>query len=151
MPYTINQYRACFACALGCENYILVKGSGVEGPEYETLALAGAGCGIDNLEAIARFNAECDDLGIDTISLGNVLGFAMEMTEKRIKDFGLRFGDVATYLKMPELVAIKEGIGRELSLGVKQLSRKYGALNLRCRSKGWNYPATTRGAPGEWV
>ncbi len=132
--------KACFACALGCGNYIRVRGGGVEGPEYETLALAGADCGIDSLEAIAAFNAECDDLGIDTISLGNVLGFAMEMTEKRIKDFGIRFGDVATYLKMPRLVAFREGIGRDLSLGVKQLSQKYGGTEFAMQVKGLELP-----------
>jgi aldehyde:ferredoxin oxidoreductase len=132
--------KACFACALGCTNYLRFKGGGVEGPEYETLALAGSGCGIDDLEAIVTFNAECDDLGIDTISLGNVLGFAMEMTEKGIKDFGLRFGDVATYLKMPRLVAFKEGIGQELCLGVKKLSQKYGGTEFAMHVKGLELP-----------
>jgi aldehyde:ferredoxin oxidoreductase len=132
--------KACFACALGCGNYVRFKGGGVEGPEYETLALAGASCGIDNLEAIAMFNAECDDLGMDTISLGNVLGFAMEMTEKGIKDFGIKFGDVASFLKMPRLVALREGIGRELSLGVKQLSQKYGGSEFAMHVKGLELP-----------
>jgi aldehyde:ferredoxin oxidoreductase len=132
--------RACFACALGCGNYVRVKGGGVEGPEYETLALAGAACGIDSLEAIAKFNAGCDDLGIDTISLGNVIGFAMEMTEKGIKDFGLRFGDVATYLRVPRLVAFREGIGQELSLGVKHLSQKYGGSEFAMQVKGLELP-----------
>jgi aldehyde:ferredoxin oxidoreductase len=136
----IPEKKACFACALGCGNYLRFKGGGVEGPEYETLALAGSGCGIDDLEAIAAFNAECDDLGIDTISLGNVLGFAMEMTEKGIKDFGLRFGDVATYLKMPRLVAFREGIGQELCLGVKKLAQKYGGMEFAMHVKGLELP-----------
>jgi aldehyde:ferredoxin oxidoreductase len=79
-------------------------------------------------------------LGIDTISLGNVIGFAMEMTERGIKDFGVRFGDVATYLKMPRLVAFREGIGRELSLGVKQLSQKYGGSEFAMQVKGLELP-----------
>jgi aldehyde:ferredoxin oxidoreductase len=132
--------KACFACALGCGNYVRFKGGSVEGPEYETLALAGSSCGIDNLEAIAMFNAECDDLGVDTISLGNVIGFAMEMTEKRIKDFGVKFGDVANFLRMPRLVALREGIGRELSLGVKQLSQKYGGAEFAMQVKGLELP-----------
>lgn len=132
--------KACFACALGCGNYVRFKGGGVEGPEYETLALAGSGCGIDNLEAIAMFNAECDDLGLDTISLGNVIGFAMEMTEKGIKDFGIRFGDVANFIKIPRLVALREGVGRELSLGVKQLSQKYGGAEFAMHVKGLELP-----------
>lgn len=132
--------KACFACALGCGNYVRFKGGGVEGPEYETLALAGSGCGIDNLEAISMFNAECDDLGMDTISLGNVISFAMEMTEKRIKDFGIRFGDVAGFLKIPRLVALKEGIGRELGLGVRKLSVKYGGAEFAMQVKGLELP-----------
>jgi aldehyde:ferredoxin oxidoreductase len=132
--------KACFACALGCGNYVRFKGGGVEGPEYETLALAGSGCGIDELEAIARFNADCDDLGLDTISLGNVLGYAMEMTEKGIKDFGLKFGDTAEFLKMPRLVALKQGTGRELGLGVRQLSRKYGGTEFAMQVKGLELP-----------
>jgi aldehyde:ferredoxin oxidoreductase len=132
--------KACFACALGCGNYIRFKDGSVEGPEYETLALAGSGCGIDNLEAIARFNAECDDLGIDTISLGNVLGFAMEMTERGIQDSGIKFGDVASFLKIPRLVAMKEGVGQELGLGVKRLSQKYGGTEFAMHVKGLELP-----------
>ncbi len=132
--------KACFSCALGCGKYLSLKETAVEGPDYETLALAGSNCGIGDLKAIAEFNAKCDDLGLDTISLGNVLGFAMEMTEKGIKDFGVRFGDVTTYLRMPELVTYREGIGQDLSLGVKQLSQKYGGSEFAMQVKGLELP-----------
>jgi len=132
--------KACFACALGCGNYLCVEDITVEGPEYETLALAGANCGVDDLRAIAKFNADCDDLGMDTISLGNVLGFAMEMTERGMKDFGIRFGDVETYLKMPRLVAYRKGVGKELSRGVKQLAKTYGGAEFAMQVKGLELP-----------
>ncbi len=132
--------KACFACALGCGNYLRVEDSTVEGPEYETLAVAGANCGVDDLRAIVRFNADCDDLGMDTISLGNVLGFVMEMTEKGMKDFGIRFGDVETYLKMPRLVAYRKGVGKELSHGVKQLAKTYGGAEFAMQVKGLELP-----------
>jgi len=132
--------KACFSCALGCGNYNDIKGSAVEGPEYETLALAGSNCGVDDLEAIIKFNAECDNLGLDTISTGNVLGFAMEMTEKGIKDFGVRFGDIETYLKIPLLVAYQKGVGEELSQGVKKLAKKYGAADFAIEVKGLELP-----------
>jgi aldehyde:ferredoxin oxidoreductase len=112
----------------------------VEGPEYETLALAGANCGVADLEAIIRFNAECDDLGLDTISAGNVVGFAMEMTEKGIKDFGIRFGDIETYLEMPKLITYQEGIGKELSRGVRHLAKKYGGTEFAMEVKGLELP-----------
>ena len=134
------QKKACFACALGCGNYIRTKDSATEGPEYETLALAGSNCGIDDIEAIHKFNAECDDMGIDTISSGNVLGFAMEMTERGIKDFGIRFGDVKTYLRMPGLIARQEGIGKELSRGVRYLAKTYGGVEFAMEVKGLELP-----------
>ncbi len=140
----IQDYRpekkACFACALGCGNYIRFKGGGVEGPEYETLALAGSGCGIDDLEAIARFNADCDEFGLDTISTGNVIGFAMEMAQRGIKDLGIKFGDAESFVKIPRLIAFREGIGRELGLGVKQLSKKYGGAEFAMQVKGLELP-----------
>jgi len=132
--------KACFGCPLGCGNYTRIKDSAVEGPEYETLALAGSNCGVDDLGAIIKFNRLCDDLGIDTISTGNVLGFAMEMTERGMKDFGIRFGDIENYLKMPRLIAYREGIGEELSRGVRYLGNTYGGAEFAMEVKGLELP-----------
>jgi aldehyde:ferredoxin oxidoreductase len=132
--------RACFACPLGCGNYLHQKHGSVEGPEYETLALAGSGCGIDSLEAIALFNKECDELGLDTISMANVIGFAMELAEKGIRDFGMRFGDEAAFLEAPRLTALSEGVGTELRLGVRELSRRYGGADFAMQVKGLELP-----------
>ena len=134
------QVKACFACALGCGHYTRIKDSVVEGPEYETLALVGSNCGVSDLEAIIKFNADCDDFGIDTISAGNVVGFAMEMTEKGIRDFGIRFGDIETYLKMPRMIACQEGIGKELSRGVRYLAKTYGGTEFAMEVKGLELP-----------
>jgi aldehyde:ferredoxin oxidoreductase len=132
--------KACFACALGCGNYIRIRDTAVEGPEYETLALAGSNCGVGDIEAISRFNSECDDLGIDTMSSGNVIGFAMEMTEKGIKNFGIRFGDIESYLKMPKLIAHRTGVGEELSRGVRYLAKTYGGDGFAMEVKGLELP-----------
>ncbi len=132
--------KACPACALGCGNYIRIGDNAVEGPEYETLALVGSNCGVDDIEAIIKFNAECDDVGIDTISAGNIVGFTMEMTERGIKDFGIRFGDIETYLKMPRLIGCQEGMGEELSRGVRYLAQKYGGIEFAMETKGLELP-----------
>ncbi len=132
--------KGCFSCALGCGNYSRTGKSAVEGPEYETLAIAGSNCGISDLEAIIEFNDLCDNLGIDTISVGNVIAFAMESTEKGIKDFGIQFGDVDAYLKVPGLIAAQEGIGVDLGLGVKKLSEKYGGSDFAMQVKGLEFP-----------
>ncbi|MGQ9556971.1 MAG: aldehyde ferredoxin oxidoreductase family protein [Desulfurispora sp.] len=141
---TMKQYRqgkrACFACGLGCGNYTVVARGRVEGPEYETLALAGSNCGIASLEAVVRFNVLCDDLGLDTISTGNVMAFAMELAQRGIKDFGLRFGDEAGYLDMPALIARREGVGQELARGVKALAEQYGGREFAMQVKGLEFP-----------
>jgi aldehyde:ferredoxin oxidoreductase len=132
--------KACFACPLACGNYSRTGRAAVEGPEYETLALCGANCGIGDLEAVIEFNRLCDDCGLDTISAGNTAAFAMEMAEKGIYDFGLRFGDVAGYLKVPALIARREGIGADLALGVRALAEKYGGKEFAMQVKGLEFP-----------
>ena len=132
--------KGCFSCALGCGNYSRSGRSTVEGPEYETLAIGGSNCGISDLRAIIEFNDLCDNLGMDTISVGNVIAFAMELTEKGINDFGLQFGDVEAYLKVPGLIAAQEGIGVDLGLGVKKLSAKYGGSDFAMQVKGLEFP-----------
>ena len=132
--------KACFSCALGCGNVTRRAGSLVEGPEYETLALCGSNCGIADLEAVIEFNRLCDDLGLDTISAGNITAFAMELTEKGIKDFGLTFGDVNGYLAVPAKLAHREGIGAELALGVRELAARYGAAEFAMEVKGLEIP-----------
>ncbi|HHY39336.1 MAG TPA: aldehyde ferredoxin oxidoreductase family protein [Clostridia bacterium] len=132
--------KACFGCPLGCGNYISSKGVFVEGPEYETLALAGSNCGIGDLSAVARFNALCDDLGIDTISAGNTAAFAMELAQRGIADLGLRFGEVDSYLEVPSLIAYRKGIGEDLALGVRHLSSKYGGRKFAMEVKGLEFP-----------
>lgn len=141
--------KGCLSCALGCGNYTRKGKAVVEGPEYETLAICGSNCGIDDLEAVVEFNNLCDDYGLDTISAGNVTAFAMELTEKGIKDFGLRFGDKESYLQVPGLIARKEGIGIDLGLGVKKLAEKYGGTEFAMHVKGLEFPGyEPRGAWG---
>ncbi len=132
--------RACVSCALGCGNFTRRGASVVEGPEYETLALCGSNCGIADLEAIIAFNKACDDLGLDTISVGNVTALAMEMAEKGIHDFGLRFGDIQSYLEVPGKIAVREGIGADLALGAKGLARRYGGEDMAMQVKGLEFP-----------
>jgi len=138
--------KGCLSCGLGCGNYVEVGQITVEGPEYETLAIGGSNCGISDLEAIVEFNKICDDLGLDTISVGNTIAFAMEMTEKGIKDFNLRFGDVEEYLRVTEEISNNQS---DLALGVKALAEKYGGNDFAMQVKGLEFPGyEPRGAWG---
>ena len=141
--------RACFQCAVGCRQWHEAGGVKGEGPEYETIALCGANCGIGDIEALMRFNRECDELGMDTISTGNVLGLAMDMTEKGIHDFGVRFGDVESYLRVPALIAKADGPLAELALGARALAAKYDHPELAMEVKNLELPGyDPRGAFG---
>lgn len=132
--------KGCGSCALGCGNFTKIGETVVEGPEYETIALCASNCDIEDLEALVQFNSLCDDLGLDTISTGNTTAFAMELTEKGIKDFGLSFGDIDTYLKVPEMIAKKQGIGTELALGTRELAKRYGGSDFAMQVKGLEFP-----------
>ena len=126
--------KGCFGCPSPCGKYSRNKkyNSYVEGPEYETIGLLGSNLGIDDIEAVAQANLLCDDLGIDTISAGNAIGWAMECYEKGIftkKDtdgLDLKFGNVEATFTLIEKIARREGLGALLAEGVKRASKKVG-------------------------
>ena len=127
----VKRSKACYACTVACGKLSRVEtgpyaGTEVEGPEYETLFALGSLCGNSNLESIAKANEICDRLGLDTISAGNALAFAMECYEKRIitqKDTNgltLAFGSHEAIITMLRKIAYKEGFGKILAEGVKR-------------------------------
>ena len=141
--------RACYQCSLACRQVHEAGGVKSEGPEYETIALCGANCGVGDLEALMRFNSECDEWGLDTISTGSVVGLAMDMTERGIVDFGLHFGEVEGYLAAPGLIAAREGNGAYLAMGARALAATYGVPELGMEVKNLELPGyDPRGAFG---
>ena len=104
----------------------------VEGPEYETAAFLGADVGISDIEDVAYANYLCDELGIDTISAGNVIAFATECYEKGVigrKDTGgleLSFGDCEAVFELIRKIATREGIGDTLAGGVRHAAEVFG-------------------------
>jgi aldehyde:ferredoxin oxidoreductase len=146
--------KACFDCAIACGSYSKVKsgifkGAATEGPEYETLGLCGSNCGIGNVEAVVKFVEDCDRLGLDSISAGNVVALAMDLYEKGVltkKDTGglnLKFGNEEAYAKMPSMIANRQAIGNILADGAKRAAKKIGkgAEKLTVEVKGMEYPA----------
>jgi aldehyde:ferredoxin oxidoreductase len=126
--------KGCFGCPSPCGKYSRNKkyNSYVEGPEYETIGLMGSNLGIGDIEAVAQANLLCDEFGIDTISTGNAIGWAMECYEKGIftkKDtdgLELKFGNVEATFTLIEKIARREGLGALLAEGVKRASNKVG-------------------------
>ena len=132
--------RGCGSCGLGCGNFLKIGNAVCEGPEYETIAVAGPNAGITDPEHIVKFNEVCDNMGLDTISAGDTIVWAMEMTEKGLHDFGIRFGEADKMIEMVELMARQEGVGADLCKGVKYCSEKYGGTDFAMQVKGLEFP-----------
>jgi len=134
--------RACASCPLGCGNFTSVNGVQVEGPEYETLCLGGSNCEMNDLEQVMRFNRLCDDLGLDTMSAGATIAFAMEMSESGVHDYGLKFGEPGEYLAVIEEIAhLSTQRGQDLALGAARLGEKLGKSEAAAHAKGLEMPA----------
>ena len=142
--------RACTTCPLGCGRFTQADdGTMVEGPEYETIALAGSNADIASVDGLIRYNKICDDLGLDTMSTGAILAYAMEATEKGLHDFGIRFGEEEKMLDYVKKIAYREGIGAELALGLKKLAAKTGTESIALEVKGMEFPGyDPRGSNG---
>jgi aldehyde:ferredoxin oxidoreductase len=137
----LKKKRACMSCPLGCGRFTkALDGTVVEGPEYETIALAGSNCDLASIDGLIRFNKLCDDVGIDTMSTGAILAFAMEATEKGIHDFGIRFGEEEKMLQYVGDIAFRRGVGADLALGLKRLAAKTGADSIALEVKGMEFP-----------
>ena len=136
-----TKIRACTQCPLACRQVHAFGDYVCEGPEFETLGLCGADCGIDDLAAVAAFNMACDELGLDTISTGAVVGLAMDLCARGAAEYGLAFGDTAGYLEAPRLIASGEGYGAELALGTRALAALKGRPDLAAEVKGLEMPS----------
>jgi len=141
--------RACYACPIACGRITKTSKKEGEGPEYETLWAFSAQCGVNDLEAVTNANYLCNELGLDTISTGNTIGCAMEMHEKGFLKEKIEFGDAEKLAELVEKIALKEGIGKELSEGSKRLAEKHGCPELSIQVKGLELPAyDPRGVQG---
>lgn len=160
-PKYSKKNKACFSCIKPCGKLFVIeegkyKGTVVDGPEYETLYSLGSQCGNDDIEVLAKANELCDLYGLDTISCGVVIGFAMELYERGIiseKEAGLKltFDAHEAIPKIIEKIAKREGIGNVLAEGVKIASEKIGkgAENFALHVKGLEPPAyDVRGMKG---
>lgn len=136
LSYQKKRY-ACQSCPLGCGGIIDIKRGRFAGgtghkPEYETLGALGGLLLHDDTDTIIELNEMANRAGIDTISLGGVIAFAIECFEKGIiteKDTGgisLKWGDNISILQMTELIINREGIGDVLADGVRIAAEKIG-------------------------
>jgi aldehyde:ferredoxin oxidoreductase len=142
--------RACWACPISCTRVTKTEHMEGEGPEYESTWAFGAQCGIDDLELIAEANYLCNDLGLDTISMGNTLGCAMELTQRGLLDSDLRFGQAEKLHDAINDTAYRRGLGDDMAEGSYRLAEKAGAPELSMSGKKMEMPAyDPRGMQGQ--
>lgn len=129
---------SCFSCPVRCGRKLKLKSKGeeFEGMEYETIASLGSNCGNSNARSIAEMNYICNDLGLDTISTGVVIAWAMECYEKGLltkEDLGLKleWGDHEAMKEIIRIIAYREGFGDLLAEGVRRASKKIGRSTER--------------------
>jgi aldehyde:ferredoxin oxidoreductase len=133
--------RACFACPYRCKNYNQVAAgrfaASGEGPEYETLSSLGGRCGNSDLESIIYANKLCNLYGLDTISCGGVIGFAMEcyerglLTSAKTGGLELRWGDPEVIITCIEKLTKREGFGNRLAEGTTRFAKALGSKAMK--------------------
>jgi aldehyde:ferredoxin oxidoreductase len=141
----------CFACTISCHRYSTVKlgrfaGTYTGGPEFESVVALGAGTGVVDTEPVLKANELCNILGLDTISTGVVIQWAMEsyergvLTKEDTDGLEVRFGNPDALVRLISKIAYREGkLGSLLGEGVMRASRKTGHDSWKwaiCNSKG---------------
>ncbi|RJS87130.1 aldehyde ferredoxin oxidoreductase, partial [Candidatus Bathyarchaeota archaeon] len=127
MEKMVVKQRGCPHCNMICGN-IIEDAEGVESElDYENVAMLGSNIGIGDLRKVAVLNRMCDELGLDTISTGSAIGFAMEAAEKGLLDIDITWGDYEGAKGLIEDIAYRRGeIGELLSLGVREAAERIG-------------------------
>ncbi|MEW4487640.1 aldehyde ferredoxin oxidoreductase family protein [Thalassoglobus sp. JC818] len=148
-PESLSKTRtrsSCAACTIGCEHIFAPQkdGSSPVRMEYENLYALGPMCGINDPEVILAASSFCDEAGIDTVSAGVCIAFAMECSERGlIEAGGLSFGDGEKLLELLQSIASRDaGLGDLLSQGVRSASRKIGqgSEEFAIHVKGLEFP-----------
>jgi aldehyde:ferredoxin oxidoreductase len=143
----------CHACAVACKKEVRLETPyKVEprygGPEYETLGALGSDCGISDLAAVCKANEICQRMGLDTISTGSTIAFAMECYENGIitkEDTGgldLRFGNAEAMVRFTEMIGKREGLGEILAEGTVRAAKSFGkdSIKYAIQVKGQEVP-----------
>jgi len=141
--------KPCYACPISCGRVTKVEEPGFEGegegPEYETVYAMGSNCMIDNLAAITKANYICNELGLDTITMGATVACAMELVDRGYlteHEVGrsLKWGDAEALVALTRQTGLREGFGDKLAEGSYRLAERYGHPELAMVSKKQEFP-----------
>jgi aldehyde:ferredoxin oxidoreductase len=145
---------SCFACPIACGRGTAIKdgkyaGKKGEGPEYESANMLGASCGVSDMNAITMANYICNEYGIDTISAGSTIAFALECYQKGIitkemtGGIELEFGKEDIVIDLLKKIVMRDGIGDLLAEGSRIAAQKLGknSSHFAMNVKGMELPA----------
>jgi aldehyde:ferredoxin oxidoreductase len=151
--HVVVRMESCYACAVGCKKVVALEepytvDPAYGGPEYETAVSIGANCGVTDIYAVSKASERCNALGLDTISTGGTIAFAMEcfeeglLTETDTGGLALRFGDPDAMLRLIEQIAARQGIGDLLAGGTRRAAAQIGggAERFAVHVKGQELP-----------
>ena len=145
-----QEHEGCYACPIRCGRLTKAGDMNGKGPEYESVWALGPNLGIYDLITVTQANYLCNKYGIDTISCGGSIACAMELQEKELlKDSSLKFGNSNILKDLVKKIALKEGIGAQISEGSRLLAKNYDLEEVAMHVKGLELPAyDPRGAIG---
>ena len=133
--------HACLKCFMACGRKATLsrgrhKGLELEGPEYETIYAFGGLCMIDDMAEIAYLNDLCDRLGMDTITAGNLCGFAIEAVKRGKLDYPIDYGDAEAIAGLIRKIGAREGVGEIFARGIRPAAAHFGLEDLAVHVKG---------------
>jgi aldehyde:ferredoxin oxidoreductase len=134
--------KSCKACTIGCEHIYGSSKGGVR-VEYESLFAMGSLCGVGDADTVLRASQRCDELGVDTISAGGTIAFAMECVERRwLDEPWLRFGSGDALLRAIDLIGSRSGLGDLLAEGSRRAAIAIGhdSIAIAPQVKGLEIP-----------
>lgn len=151
----LKERHTCFACTVRCKRVVevtegpFIVNPRYGGPEYETLATFGSYCGVDDIAAVSLANQLCNMYGMDTISCGATIAWAMDCFESGIIDeedtggLELIFGNARAMVELTEMIGQREGIGDLLAEGSARAAEQFGpdAEALVVAAKKQEFPA----------
>jgi len=128
----LEERDTCAGCPIRCKRVVKTSFSGNDveekygGPEYETVAALGSFCLNDNLDSIALANQKCNKYGLDTISVGVIIAYLMEASEKDLIDHDITWGDADAIIELIDKIAHREDIGDFLAQGIDKVAEDIG-------------------------
>ncbi len=119
--------NSCASCTIGCEHIYSARGGKKIRVEYENVFALGPMCGVSDPDAVLAASGRCDELGLDTISAGGTIAWAMECADRGLIDAPwLRFGDADGLMRALDEIGARQGLGELLAQGSRRAAELVG-------------------------